>query len=85
MNELNELCKYARGQTTGVLTVQCNNTGTLKTGTANDLGGFMGDYGYLSSSEFDVDETTLQYLPTGQQYTDGKTAPYNYIRPIRAF
>ena len=85
MNELNELCKYARGQTTGVLTVQCNNTGALKTGTANDLGGFMGDYGYLSSSEFDADETTLQYLPTGQQYTDAKTAPYNYIRPIRAF
>ena len=47
MNELNELCKYARGQTTGDLTVACTSGGTLKTGITNDLGGFVGDI-YLS-------------------------------------
>jgi hypothetical protein len=55
MNELNELCKYARGQTTGDPEVWCagieDNPGTLKTGTANDLGGFIGQSGYWSSSE----------------------------------
>jgi hypothetical protein len=88
MNELNELCKYARGQATGVLTTKCNNTGTLKTGTANDLLGFKN--AYWSSSESSG--------PTGVWYQDfsGGTPGYQlannridgssiYIRPIRAF
>ena len=55
-NELNELCKYARGQTTGDLKVACTTGGTLKS-TANagtDLGGFKADY-YWSSSEYSAD------------------------------
>jgi hypothetical protein len=87
MNELNELCKYARGQTTGVLTVKCNNTGTLKTGTVNDLGGFLND-SYLSSSEFDVGMNWNQYFGTGSegfQFADAKSAPYIRVRPVRAF
>jgi len=88
MNELNELCKYAREQATGVLTTKCNNTGTLKTGTANDLRGFKN--AYWSSSESSG--------PTGVWYQDfsGGTPGYQlannridgssiYIRPIRAF
>ncbi len=44
MNELNELCKYARGQTTGVLTVACVTGSGIFKSTANagsDLGGFV--------------------------------------------
>jgi hypothetical protein len=88
MNELNELCKYARGQTTGVLTVKCNNTGTLKTGTVNDLGGFLNNDGYLSSSESDVGMNWNQWFGTGSegvQYFDAKSAPYIRVRPVRAF
>jgi hypothetical protein len=91
MNELNELCKYARGQATGVLTTKCNNTGTLKTGTANDLGGFKN--AYWSSSE-----SVNGRLDGGVWYQDfaGGNPGYQlantrtdggsiYIRPIRAF
>ena len=42
-DELNELCKYARQQTTGNRAVQCNTSGTLRSG-------FVADY-YWSSSE----------------------------------
>jgi hypothetical protein len=83
MNELNELCKYARGQTTGVLTVACNSTGTLKTGTANDLGGFVGDY-YWSSSEYAANGAWDQYFDSGLQ--GGATKGFtDYVRPVRAF
>jgi len=83
MNELNELCKYAMGQTTGVLTVACTNGGTLKTGTANDLGGFVGD-GYWSSSELNADAVWIQYLASGSQNSATKFGT-RYVRPVRAF
>ena len=83
MNELNELCKYARGQTTGVLTVACTSGGTLKTGTANDLGGFVVN-NYWSSSEFNVSGASRQSfspLAWGQGTKSFSVA----IRPVRAF
>jgi hypothetical protein len=83
MNELNELCKYARGQTTGVLTVACTSSGTLKTGTANDLGGFVGN-NYWSSSEFNASSASrqsFQPLAWGQGTKSFSVA----IRPVRAF
>jgi hypothetical protein len=83
MNELNELCKYARGQTTGVLTVACITGGTFKSGTANDLGGFEEDY-YWSSSEGGADGAWVQKLNVGSQELVSKLNTY-YIRPIRAF
>jgi hypothetical protein len=83
VNELNELCKYARGQTTGVPTVACVGGGTLKSGTANDLGGFVNDR-YQSSSEFNTS--------SGYRLGFQGLAPTNnlkefslYVRPIRAF
>ena len=83
MNELNELCKYARGQTTGTLTVACTSSGTLKTGTADDLGGFVGDT-YWSSSEDSANFAWYQYFHVASRYNDYKhyTA---YVRPVRAF
>jgi hypothetical protein len=83
MNELNELCKYARGQTSGVVTVACNSGGTLKSGTANDLGGFGGDY-YWASSEIDAAYARRLYFGNGGQYSTLKNDT-NLLRPIRAF
>lgn len=84
MNELNELCKYARGQATGVLTVACNNSDTLKTGTANDLGGFVGFY-YWSSSESSESRAWVRSFNAGDQGTLNKGDTTFYVRPVRAF
>jgi hypothetical protein len=83
MNELNELCKYARGQTTGVLTVACTSGGTLKTGTADDLGGFVANF-YWSSSEYLADFAWGQNFDNSYQYVSDKTNTI-YVRPVRAF
>ena len=86
MNELNELCKYARGQTTGDLTVACTSGGTLKTGITNDLGGFVGGI-YLSSSEYDATRSLGRYFSIANlTINGGKSSPYLlYVRPVRAF
>lgn len=83
MNELNELCKYARGLTTGDPTVRCNGFGILKSGTTDDLGGFVGDY-YWSSSEFSSSNTWFQKLDDGYWNHYGKSSGFK-VRPIRAF
>jgi hypothetical protein len=83
MNELNELCKYARGQTTGGLTVACDTSGTLKTGTVNDLGGFQGSI-YWSSSEIDGYSAWAQYFSDGSQ-TGSSKLTIIFVRPVRAF
>ncbi len=84
MNELNELCKYARGQTTGDPKVACNDTGTLKTGTANDLGGFSTSNNYWSSTELRADIAGRQSFSNGSQNEANRVSTRN-IRPIRAF
>ena len=84
MNELNELCKYARGQATGDLKLSCTSGGTLKS-TANagsDLGGFVSDL-YWSSSELSANVAMLQSFADGSQPGAAKGALH--IRPIRAF
>jgi hypothetical protein len=83
MNELNELCKYAKGQATGVPTVACTGSGTLKTGTANDLGGFVSGQNYWSSSEYSAGSASRQaFLPA---WGNGGKNFAVYVRPIRAF
>lgn len=84
MNELNELCKYARGQTTGDLTVACDNSGTFKSGTLNDLGGFV-EVNYWSSSEYGASGAWLQGFLNGAQFAGFKWPNPEYVRPIRAF
>jgi hypothetical protein len=84
MNELNELCKYARGQTTGDPTVACTSGGTFKS-TANagtDLGGFVANY-YWSSSESSAFLAWTRLFTSGFQIHDSKTTTY-YVRPVRA-
>ena len=88
MNELNELCKYARGQTTGVLTVKCvTGSGTFKStvNAGTDLGGFVASR-YWSSSEYSANSAWVQYFDDGTQYGTifGKSST-SYVRPVRAF
>jgi hypothetical protein len=86
MNELNELCKYARGQTTGVLTVKCTKIGGTFKSTANagtDLGGFVANT-YWSSSEFNAHSAWRQYFFSGSQSNSTKDGT-SYVRPVRAF
>jgi hypothetical protein len=88
-NELNELCKYARGQETGELTVQCDNTGTLKS-TANagtDLGGFLSTVYYWSSTETNEEDASVVYqrFAEGRQSSQNKRTTAVTVRPIRAF
>jgi len=88
MNELNELCKYARGQTTGVLTVACVTGSGIFKSTANagtDLGGFV-DFIYYSSSEFNELYALYQDFRDGTQDGAYKDMPgLAYVRPVRAF
>ena len=87
MNELNELCKYARGQSTGDPTVACvTGSGTFKS-TANnagtDLGGFV-ELTYWSSSEAVAGAPWDQGFVSGGQSGHSKLNA-EYIRPVRAF
>ena len=75
-DELNELCKYARTQTTGDTAVICANTGTIRSGFST---GF-----YWSSSEFDASTAWAQRFTNGSQSRDNNTSPI-YVRPVRAF
>ena len=95
MNELNELCKYARGQTTGVLTVACVAGGTFKstTNAGTDLGGFLAS-AYGSSSEAGTDWVWTRQFDCGNQCSDENTSGMDgsgdkiataLIRPVRAF
>jgi hypothetical protein len=87
MNELNELCKYARGQSTGDPKVACfqgsNSTFKSTAYAGTDLGGFISS-GYWSSSENDAGFAWRQGFGTGNQVILGKDIT-GYVRPIRAF
>jgi hypothetical protein len=75
-DELNELCKYARTQTTGTTSTPCVSSGTLRTGfTAGD---------YWSSSEILGNIAWQQYFVDGSRSSATKTNSYQ-VRPIRAF
>lgn len=87
MNELNELCKYARGQDSGDPTVACvTGSGTFKdtVDVGTDLGGFLEDY-YWSSSEFDEYSAWNQYFDNGSQDVFVKDDYTFLVRPVRAF
>ena len=86
MNELNELCKYARGQATGTPSVACNSSGTLKTTAfaGSDLGGFAATY-YWASNEFSTANAYMIEFIEGSNSNYKKTVANMSIRPIRAF
>jgi hypothetical protein len=75
-DELNELCKYARTQTTGDTAVICDNTGTLRVG--------FWPSAYWSSSESGTNLAWAQLFNSGYQGNGTKSSAY-YVRPVRAF
>jgi hypothetical protein len=76
-DELNELCKYARTQTTGDTTVICDNTGTLRVGFSADV--------YWSSSEDDASSAWRQNFYNGDQGSTSNKGITYYVRAVRAF
>jgi hypothetical protein len=89
MNELNELCKYARGITTGNPKVKCNDSsGPIKSGISDDREGFVA-LQYWSSSEWS--DATVSSNAWYQTFSDGYQNHYTKqyltfnVRPIRAF
>ena len=83
LNELNELCKFAKGAPTGDPKVSCSGD-TVSFGI--DTG--FGAYRYKSSTEYDA--SAVQFINFGNSNTgSGKKNKSDnssdYIRPIRAF
>jgi uncharacterized repeat protein (TIGR02543 family) len=74
--ELNELCKYARSQTTGDTSVACTYSSSLRTD-------FSADY-YWSSSEHSANLAWHRYFDYGFQNLNYKWWT-NRVRPVRAF
>jgi len=77
-DELNQLCKYARMQSTAVVNqaVVCDATGTLRSGFASGL--------YWSSSQFSASNAWFQSFGNGGQLDASKGLPLR-VRPVRAF
>lgn len=84
MNELNELCKYSLGETTGTLSTPCATGGTLKTGTANDLGGFVASSYYSSSEGGTGSAWYFDFYGSIQTWNYSKLNGF-HVRPIRTF
>jgi len=76
--ELNELCKFARSQTTGNTATACANVNSVSTGFVS--GGF-----YWSSTEADAAYATYRNFNNGGYATRGKEQGWLYVRPVRAF
>jgi hypothetical protein len=89
-NELNELCKYANGQTTGVTSVQCisGSTFATKSGLTDGLGGFNSSANYWSSSiNYSPGRTqsAVMYFGNGQTNFGHRVEENMALRPVRAF
>ena len=86
-DELNQMCKWVKGQAWTSDATVCNSSGTINTGSG--AAGF-GSYDYWSSSDRGdgyVDYARYQWFPSGfQGWTAKSMAGQNlYVRPIRAF
>ena len=80
-DELNQMCKWQRGQAWVSDATICNNTGTLNSGTG--ASGFSTG-SYWSSSEYDANLAWTQTFFSGFQTDTSKTST-SYVRPVRAF
>ena len=79
MDELNQLCKYARTQSTAVAdqTVLCDFSGAFRSG-------FVGG-NYWSSTQYDANEAWYQYLDGGIQRGAPKFNDPLRVLPVRSF
>ena len=85
-NELNELCKYANGQATGVTSVQCINNSPFNTYQTSTPEGFVGTTNYFSSSLSAGGSASVIYFGNGQtNFGVGLSGDSRGARPIRAF
>lgn len=78
LGALNEVCKYAFGDTVNVI---CNDDGDGA--FLNGVGGFFPDH-YWSSSEDAAGNAWNQYFGDGSQFLIIKRDTF-YVRPVRAF
>ena len=83
-DELNQMCKWARGITGTALTTLTTvcSSGTINTGSG--AAGFVTTY-YWSSSEFSGDLARGQDFSDGSQATSSKSGANDRVRPVRAF
>jgi hypothetical protein len=85
MNELNELCKYVWGQTTGDLKVQCSGGSS---GNFKSPDGFVQDF-YWSSTQYTFSGNLawmqdFKQSNQGNRFYESKENSWR-VRPIRAF
>lgn len=83
VNELNELCKYARGQATGNPTVACTSAGAINPYTGADEGGFISGIYWSSSEESASRARLINFSGVEAPRRTDKWADI-YLRPIRA-
>jgi len=88
-NELNELCKYANGQATGVTSRQCMGNTPFNSAGTSTAAGFTGTVNYFSSSvngSAGNVQTSIMYFGNGESnsgagiYNDSRG-----VRPVRVF
>ena len=80
-DELNQMCKWQRGQAWVSDATICNNTGTLNSGRG--ASGFSAGV-YWSSSEGSASLARIQDFNDGNQGGTSKGGTF-YVRPVRAF
>lgn len=88
-NELNELCKYANGQTTGNTSVQCMGNTPFRSFQTTTSEGFKGTNNYFSSSIRGTApsiSTTVIYFGNGESnYNVNFYNDFREFRPVRVF
>jgi hypothetical protein len=85
LNELNELCKFARTQTTGVEATLCTSGGTLRGGFSTTPVGASAYADYYSSSEYDFNTAWYMRLANAYQGHIWNKGFTGYAVPVRAF
>jgi hypothetical protein len=80
-DEVNQMCKWVRGQAQGLDATMCNGTGTLNSGIG--ASGFVQD-AYIFSTESSATSRGYQLFRDGGQSSYAKSWQ-DYVRPIRAF
>ena len=85
LNELNELCKYARTQTTGVEATLCTSGGTLRGGFSTTPVGSGSTPDYYSSSEYDFNTAWYIVFNYAYQWHIWNKGYVGYVIPIRTF
>ena len=84
-DELIELCKYARTQTTGNVSTSCTTAGTLNAGVLKGFGNADGDSQYWSSSDASTNNAYTVWLSGSVSGGFGGKTIDRYIRPVRYF